>query len=256
MDAAGGTLRRPKSLVRLRGSIETGNRAMVLLLPGMEGGTFGLAPMGQMAWRGFGEVWAAELPYESSIEGCARTLMDAMKGQWPGQACHELLVVGFSIGGLIGLELAHCLEDQAITRAKGVALVGSLPQPWHGRNRDLSTLLARLPDNLYRRLHHAKMRQNMRREGIPEEAVIGMLSPGPAASATRARLQAVRNWRGPRRPTCPVLWIRGKQDREARWSIGKVKQSVPWATFIETEGGHWPQWTHAAALERALGGVW
>jgi pimeloyl-ACP methyl ester carboxylesterase len=252
MRTPGGIQGSTQGLVLLREANGPAHQPKVLFLPGMEGGIASLEPLAAFAWVGMGELWAAELPSEESISGAAHRLVRRLAGVGLVDGSTELLIMGFSIGGLIGLELAHQLIGLGAPRVRGVLLVGSLPWAWKGWNRGLSRLVARLPDGLYRRLHHAKMARNMRQDGVPERAVFHMLSEGPSAGSSRARLKAVRDWSGPRAPTCPVLWLKGRDDREANWKIDEVQSILPWARFIEIEGGHWPQWTHPLALELAL----
>ncbi len=208
-----------------------------VLLPGIEGSGGTYAPL--LPLSDHAPVWTVDWPESGSIASLGSALLASLP-EGPQ------LLVGASFGGLVARAAAAAAPKRVATRVAIGSLPGAHPQPRLLRLQ--AAALARVPPRPFARLYRHRIRSRLEEEGVDAERAAMHLARLPERPALVSRLRAVADWTPRGAPHALTWWLRGQNDREARWNSQSVRAALPTASVQTVPGGHRPWLTHEGAL--------
>ncbi|RME24073.1 MAG: alpha/beta hydrolase [Deltaproteobacteria bacterium] len=220
--------------------------APVLLLPGLEGVPQVMHRLGEALSPRPTRVQA--LPtlrrdHPCTVDRLARAVI-ATLGPEP------VHLFGASLGGLVARRIAAREPGRVLS----LTTLGALPAPRYRPRRVhlAAAALAAIPDPASRRLWAGHLQRVLCQEAIPpadRAAIVAALPPG---WVWPARLRAVCRWNRADPLSVPTLWLRGRQDREAPWTLDQARACLPGAVVAGVPGGHRAMLSHPRALAARL----
>jgi pimeloyl-ACP methyl ester carboxylesterase len=205
-----------------------------LLLPGILGSPLEWERLGSPDGRG---ALAVSLPGGDRLETMARSLLPRLGRVGP------VVVVGASLGGLVGAALACLRPDQV----RALVCVGTLGDPvLVPRRVRLGAVLARhLPDRIWDRLYRQRLARELENQHLPQAHSAALMSAAPSRQTWADRVTAVSRWGLPARLPVPVVVLAG---RGSPWPQSQVFGREP--TVVA--GSHRPHIDAPDALRVAI----
>ena len=180
---------------------------------------------------------------QASIKENAQLIAQAMPVE-------KFLVVGLSIGGLIGWQTANLIPHRVL----GLVTVGSLPHKNFLRRRIkyAQNVLRYSPTWVFDRWYKRKIKLHLTKEGITSQDISTVLHDLPSKWVWCQRIGAIFNEFPMQPPLTPNIWIWGNEDPFVSWSADQVTVLYPNAQVVCLPGRHFPNYSSSECFARTL----